>query len=104
LKENPGHPELLFDLGRIYFESRHDPVRARNVWEGGLRNMDRLPDKDSDENKFITEQLLASLAKLNADENHIDKAIALLERLKTVSPNPDEIQKWIDGVKKKGAR
>ena len=25
LKENPGDPELLFDLGRLFKEYRHDP-------------------------------------------------------------------------------
>src|SRR5881396_535053 len=38
LQANPGDCEILFELGRIYFENRHDPVRARNLWELAARN------------------------------------------------------------------
>jgi len=103
LKANPGDPELLFELGRIFSESRRDTVRARNVWEAGLRNLDSLPDKDSGENKFMTEQLLAALANLEDKENNIAKALVLLERLKALSPNSDAVQKWIDNLKRRAA-
>ena len=99
LKENPGDPQLLFDLGRLYSESWHDPVRARNVWEAGLRNLDNLPDNARDENKFVAEQLLGALAGLEEKANNTTKAVALLERLKGISPNPEAIQKWIDDMK-----
>ena len=99
LKENPGDPQLLFDLGRLFCESRHNPVSARNVWEAGLRNLASLPDKDSDHNKFITEQILAALAHLEETEHHTDAAIGWLERLKKVSPTPQAVQHWIDGLK-----
>jgi tetratricopeptide (TPR) repeat protein len=101
LRENPGAPQLLFDLGRIYSEHGRDLVRARNVWEAGLRNLETLPDKDKDENKFIAQQILAALAKLEEQANRPDQAIALLERLKALSPQPEAIQKWIEDVKAK---
>ena len=103
LKENPGNPQLLFDLGRLYSDSRHDPVRARNVWEAGLRNLESLADKDKDANKFTAEQILGALAKLEEQANNKGRAIALLERLKTLSPSPDAIQKWIDNIKQRAA-
>ena len=99
LKENPGNPQLLFDLGRLYSDSRHDPVRARNVWEAGLRNLESLADKDKEANKFTAEQILGALAKLEEQATNQGRAIALLERLKTLSPVPDEIQKRIDEIK-----
>ena len=106
LQENPGDPQLLFDLGRMYSEQRHDSVRARNLWEAGLRNLEALPDRDKDENKFMAEQLLGALAKLEEQTNNPDKAIALLERLKALSPQPEAVQKWIEDVKarRKGNR
>jgi tetratricopeptide (TPR) repeat protein len=104
LRGNPGDPQLLFDLGRLYSDQRHDPVRARNLWEAGLRNLETLPDKDKDEHKFIAEQLLAALAKLEEQANRSEQAIALLERLKALSPQPDSIQKWIEDVKAKRSR
>ena len=99
LKENAGDPELLFDLGRIYFDYRHDPVRARNIWEAGLRNLEKLPEKDSDKNKYVAEQILGVLARLEQQANNNDRAIALLGRLKEMSPDPKAIQKWIDDLK-----
>lgn len=99
LRENPGDPQLLFDLGRLYFEFKHDTERARNILEAGLRNLEASPDKDSEDNKFIAEQILGYLAKLEEQSNHPQKAIALLERLKPLSPTPDSIQKWIDSLK-----
>jgi tetratricopeptide (TPR) repeat protein len=105
LRENPGSPQLLFDLGRLYFESRHDPVHARNVWEAALRNLGKLRDKDrgSDENIYAQEQILGQLARLEEQTNHPEKAIQWLEQLKGMSPSPDEIQKWIDRVKQQSA-
>ena len=88
LKENPGDPELLFDLGRLYLESGPDPVRARNVWEAGLRNLEKLPEGDKGENIFVTEQILAALASLEEKANNLDKAAALLERSESPLPQP----------------
>lgn len=99
LKENSGDPQLLFDLGRLFFEARHNPISARNVWEAGLRNLEGLPDKDSDKNKFVAEEILAALANLEETEHHPSQAIRLLERLKEVSATPQTVQGWIDRLK-----
>jgi tetratricopeptide (TPR) repeat protein len=101
LTENPGDPQLLFDLGRLYSEFRHDSARARNLWEAGLRNLEKLPKKDRDENKYLEDQIVGSLAKLEEKANNIDKAVALLERLKALSPHPEAIQKWMDDLKQR---
>ena len=99
LKENPGDPQLLFDLGRLFSEARHNPIGARNVWEAGLRNLAGMPDKDSDHNRFITEQILASLAHLAETEHHTKEAIGWLEQLKKVSTTPQAVEHWIDELK-----
>jgi tetratricopeptide (TPR) repeat protein len=100
LKENPGDPQLLFDLGGIYWQSRNDIARARNVWEAALRNLGNSPDMGKDANRLVAEQILAALAKLEQQANNNQKAIALLERLKTLSPNAEAIQQWIDELEK----
>jgi tetratricopeptide (TPR) repeat protein len=105
LRQNPGSPLLLLDLGRLYRESRSDRDRARNVWEAGLRNLEKANDgQDSkdpkDQNKFVREQLLAALAKLEQESNHPDKALALLERLKLISPNPEAVSDWINDIQR----
>ncbi|HZR18861.1 MAG TPA: hypothetical protein VFE51_16355 [Verrucomicrobiae bacterium] len=106
LRQNPGSPLLLLDLGRLYWESRNDPERARNVWEAGLRNLDKTakdPRESKDlkeQDKFVREQTLAALAKLEQESHHPDKALALLERLKAISPNPDAINDWINDIRR----
>ncbi len=104
LKENPGDPQLLLDLGRLFSQSGHDVGRARNVWQAGLRNWESLPEEDRDERKFTAEQLLGALARLEEQAKHNDRAVALLERLKKISPAPEAIQKWIDNVKRRSTR
>ena len=98
LKENPGSPQLLFDLGRLYFEFLHDPVRARNVWEASLRNLSMLPasEKNSEANLYIKEQILGQYALLEEEAKNYPKAIQLLEQLKPVATDPKEVQKRID--------
>jgi hypothetical protein len=99
LRENPGNPQLLLDLGRLFLESRNDPARARNVWEAALRNLQSATEEQRDQNKFVTEQLLAALAKLEEQANNPGKALLLLERLKSISPNPQAIEEWIQGIR-----
>ena len=41
LRHNPNDPQLLFELGRIYFENYHNLPRARNIWEAALRSWAR---------------------------------------------------------------
>jgi tetratricopeptide (TPR) repeat protein len=101
LKENPGSPQLLFDLGRLYSDYLHDPFRARNVWEAALHNLANLPEKEqtSEENIYLKEQILAQYASLEEQARDIPKAIQLLEQLKPIAPNPQEIQKRIDELR-----
>lgn len=96
LKENPGNPQLLFDLGRLFFEAQKNPVNARNVWLAGLRNLASLPDPHSDQHKFVAEQILASLAHLEETEHHTNEALGWLYKLKNVSTTPQAVQHWID--------
>lgn len=107
LRYNPGNPQLLFDLGRIYFDNYHKPDRARAIWEAGLRawaqekpgvpQSERL--KLSDENfddRFVFEQLQIHLAQLEGSQAHVDAAIDHLRQAQLAAPNPAELQKMID--------
>ena len=37
LLNNPDSYEILFDLGRLYYENHHDAARARKIWDLALR-------------------------------------------------------------------
>ncbi len=105
LRHNPDNPQLLYELGRVYFENYHDLQRARNIWEAALRSWQKQmagkPDSEklSFDNKFIVEQLQTHLALLEEAAGNFNAAIARWEQAKAVSPAPDALQKRIDKLK-----
>jgi len=114
LRNNPNDPQLLFELGRIYFEDYHNSTQAWNIWEAALRSWARqapgVPQSErlkiTNENfdsRFIFEQLQTSLAQLEEKSGNLDAAIARWEQAKLASPKPDDIQKHIDELKQKRA-
>ncbi|HEX7618719.1 MAG TPA: hypothetical protein VF480_08375, partial [Verrucomicrobiae bacterium] len=114
LRHNSNNPQLLFELGCIYFENFHDSTRARNIWEAALRSwtrqapgvplQDRLkPTNENFDDRFLFEQLQTYLAQLEEKAGHLDAAIARWEQARPASPKPDDIQKHIDELKQKPA-
>jgi tetratricopeptide (TPR) repeat protein len=102
LHNNPGNSELLFDLGRLYYESYHDANRARNVWLAALRCWEAQSAnvKTNTESQFVCDEITMNLAHLEENEENWPQAINYLEMVKQVSPNPDAIQKQIDEARK----
>lgn len=114
MRQIPNNPQLLFELGRIYYENSHDLTRARNIWEAALRDWEKRTgkaplseklkrDNEHFDNRFIFERLQSNLAQLETDAGNYDAAIARWELAKLASPNPDDIQKHIAELKQKQA-
>jgi tetratricopeptide (TPR) repeat protein len=108
LRNNPDNPQLLFELGRIRFENYDDMLRARNIWEAGLRSLQKqIAGKKKDEldfdDRFLFEQLQTKLAQLEENAGNTSAAVAHWEKVKMVSPNPGEIQKHIDEITQKSS-
>ena len=112
LRHNPDNEQLLFELGRIYFENYHNLARARNIWEAALRSWARqapgVPQSkrlektnENFDDRFLFEQLQTYLAQLEEKAGNLDAAIAHWEQAKLASPNPQELQKHIDELKQK---
>ena len=112
LRHNPDNAQLLFELGRIYFENYHNLARARNIWEAALRSWARQAPgapqserlkmtNDNFDDRFLFEQLQTHLAQLEEKAGNLDAAIAHWEQAKLASPNPQELQKHIDELKQK---
>ncbi len=112
LRNNPGNPQLLFELGRIYDENYHKPAQARSIWEAGVRSwMEEKPGvslsdrlKYANENfddRFLYEELYESLADLEKDAGNYDTAIADFQHAQLGSPKPEDLQGQIDDLKKK---
>ncbi len=104
LRANPYNPALLFELGRIYEEDRKDDTHARNIWELGVSRLDAQKTPRTDQDDFILFQLTLYLARLEEKQGHWDKALQWLDRVKTVSPNPAEIEKQISEDRQKLAQ
>lgn len=115
LRHNPGNPQLLFELGRIYNEDYKNPPRARSIWEAAVRTWtEEEPDVPVSErlklgnanfdDRFIYEQLQTSLAQLEEKAGNLDAAIAHLQQAELASPKPEDLQAQIDELKKKMAK
>jgi hypothetical protein len=101
LRNNPQSYEILFELGRLYDESYHDPDRARNVWELAVRQWSALDDDAKKENKLIFEQITTHLGQLEENAGNLPPALNWLQAAQTASMTPGELQKRIDDLKKK---
>jgi tetratricopeptide (TPR) repeat protein len=99
LRNNPQSYEILFELGRLYDESYHDPGRARNVWQLAARYWRGLDAGDQNENKLIFEQITTHLGKLEANAGNLPPAINWFQDAQKVSKTPGDLQKRIDEIK-----
>ena len=96
LRANPGSYEILFELGRVFEENRHDPARARNVWEAALRHWNEQESQKEDPDSISFIQIASHLALLEQKQGNLEQAISCMKLWKSRSPNPDEVQKRID--------
>jgi tetratricopeptide (TPR) repeat protein len=96
LRANPGSAAILYELGQLYFEDRHNPAQARNLYLAALDSWGRENAGKPDQDKFLFSHITGALAKLEQQQGNIPQAIKYLQLLKRVSPVPDQIQKQID--------
>lgn len=91
LRNNPNSYQILFELGRAYFESDHDVGRARNVWELALRKWKEQESSKKDPDLPLLAWITENLARLEEQEGNFDRAIGLLELAKKASPHPADL-------------
>jgi tetratricopeptide (TPR) repeat protein len=103
LRANPGHPELLFELGRIFREARKDHDRARNVWELALRKWRQLDAATREDQRFLHAQMLGQLADLEHNAGRYAEAAVYWRELLPLSPYKDSIQKWLTEAESRAA-
>jgi tetratricopeptide (TPR) repeat protein len=103
LRNNPDSYEILFELGRLYYENYHDTDHARNVWELAIRKWLALPPEIQKENKIAFDKLAVNLAWLERDAGNYEDAIRWLQAAQKVSPAPGALQQQIDEIKRKMA-
>lgn len=99
LRANPGNPELLFELGKIYRENKKDNTRARNLWELALSRWRQRAVNEKEPDTFVLQQILAHLAYLEREEKNYAKAIEYFNELRKYSPNPQAIDRQIEELR-----
>jgi tetratricopeptide (TPR) repeat protein len=102
LRENPGSYEILFELGRLYFQNHKDPQRARNVWELALRRWREAENSGKTPDSFVLDEIATNLATLEEQAGNLRQAILYLQVAQQVSPNPGAIEKQIQELRKRG--
>jgi tetratricopeptide (TPR) repeat protein len=101
LRTNPGNYELLFELGRIYYENRKQNDRARMLWELALKKYRESEAFKNNSDFLIHLQLLGQLGKLEEQEKNYAAALRYFEQLKEISPSKEQVQTWIDWLKER---
>lgn len=96
LRANPNSPDLLYELGRLFYENRKDTPRAKNIWLFALRRWHEVEEPKPQPNKLLLAQLLGGLTRIEVHDGHYNEAIEHLKQLKEFSPSPEQIQKQID--------
>jgi tetratricopeptide (TPR) repeat protein len=99
LRANPSSYEILFELGRLYEEKRHDPTRARNLWRLAMRRWREQEPGKKDPDNVALDEIATRLAHLEAEQGNLQQAIDYLEQAKKVSPSPSFVQQEIDELK-----
>src|SRR5581483_4723914 len=103
LSNNPDNPEILYELGRLYRSNRNDPNRAWNVLQAALRHWRAQEGNKKDPEESLLRNILDELIKIAVDQNRRTDEIELLQQLKAISPNPDDVQQLIDAARTRPA-
>ncbi|HNQ74220.1 MAG TPA: hypothetical protein PKN95_11525 [Verrucomicrobiota bacterium] len=101
LRNNPTNYELLFEMGKLYKENKHDHERARNLWLAALKCWENQDDKAREDTALALSRIASNLGELEEEDGHYPQAIQHLELAKQVSPNPKAIQAWIERIRAK---
>lgn len=96
LRANPGSPEILLELGRIYLENHKQPERARNILELAFRRWEEHEARKPDPDIFLRQQILGQLVLAERQLNNPRRIIELLRLMKPYSPTPATLQQQID--------
>ena len=101
LRANPTSYEILFELGKLEYENKHDLTRARNLWEAALRRWHEQETAGQKPEPLVCDDILAHLAHLEEEQGNLPGALSYLEQQEKVSPQPDVIRQRIDELKRK---
>jgi len=95
LRANPTSHEILYELGSLYYDNRHQPERARNLWEAALRQWRAQDAAGKSPDPVAEDAILANLAKVEEELGEKTKAIEYLKQEVNLSPSPEAVKSHI---------
>ncbi len=101
LRVNPDSYEILFELGCLYDEARHDPTRASNIWQLALRRWSEKEKNQKDPDFQLYDNILDHLAHVAEEQGDYADAIHWFEQAKEHSPSPAALRSQIDALRAK---
>ena len=101
LHANPDSFEILFELGRLFYENQRDTTRARNVLESALRKWRKQEESKPAPDWLLYREITAYLARLEEKAGNLEESVRYLEMLKKASPVPESIQRQIEELNQK---
>jgi tetratricopeptide (TPR) repeat protein len=101
LRANPDSYEIMYELGRVYSENKHDETHARNLWQAALREWGKQEAPKADPDKFLFVEIASHLALLETKQGNYRQALAYMERWKARSPSPAAVERYIEEVRRK---
>ena len=99
LRANPSSYEILYELGRVCDENRHDALRARSLWQAALGQWQKQQGDKPDADKFLLVEIVSHLATLEKRQGDYEPARAHMELWKKYSPRPEEVEKRIEELR-----
>lgn len=96
LRANPDSYEILLELGRVYYYSKNDPHLAHNLWELALQKWRQQDAANKKPDGHVYEEILGELVRDDQETGNLKDLLVKLHALKQVSPNKDNVQRYID--------
>lgn len=89
LRANPNSYELLYEMGRLLYDGRHDAERARQMWFLALQRWGKQESGKADPDVFMLRSILSELSKLEENEGNFDVARQYLVNAGKTSRDPN---------------
>jgi len=100
LRANPGSPEILLELSKLYLDNRNDPGQSLNLAELAWRRWLEQAQKIEEPDIFLKQQIVTQLVQAETKLGHWRQAIRWLEELKKHSPNPESVAQRIEELRR----
>jgi TPR repeat protein len=97
--ENPKNCELLYELGKLYYDGRHQAAHARNIWELAVFRWQEQERPKPTPDTYMLWLMADHLGALEEDQHNYERALQWYQIARNVAHTPAELQRKIDDLK-----